>query len=331
MGAKKLALISASGGAGKTTLALLLTYYLIRSKQVEHDKVLLIDLDPTAGLSLRLLGEDGYLRSNNSKRTLMEMYDEYRKGNNINIMDYTVSILHIKEYWNLKINVLDEFLRIKILPPGEELDRLVYDLSSSLDSSLLLKMLQSAGLESNFNYVIIDTAPFFDKRYTFMAIHVADAFVVPLKPTVVDLRRNIRMMKEVRRILGDTKNKAYFVFNYSSTLYRTETDILSKLNVTTRNEKGEPKSKSNQESSTQGSSKLKNEELVSLINELHEYGKVVPEAIGYFKEISDAEFPQRSKGGKTNITDAPCGAINYLLKNIFGVSIDCPYEIEYEA
>ncbi len=69
---KVIPIISAAGGVGKTTLSLMLSYVLS-----PHYNVLLIDMDPTAGLTLRMFGDLTYRRLLDERRTLMDMIRDF--------------------------------------------------------------------------------------------------------------------------------------------------------------------------------------------------------------------------------------------------------------
>lgn len=182
MTAKIISFISSSGGVGKTKLSLLLAYYL------KHlvSKILFIDMDPTAGASLLLLEDeefDDYIENGKTFSTLIKRYLEKSKI----------------EFDRTKIttNIGDKY--IDLLIPGEDFIDYIGKIWETPSAGLRFrKMFNYIIPQHRYDYIIVDTAPFFDPRYTSLAIYFADTFIVPLRPSLIDLKRTHRMIDKIR-------------------------------------------------------------------------------------------------------------------------------------
>jgi chromosome partitioning protein len=198
--------ISASGGAGKTTLSLLLAYRLIECRLAKPGELLIIDFDPTAGLSLRVLGYDGYKMACQNRKSLLHMYLDKKQGRNVGLRDYTVTPLRLEDM-GLKVEIINELKGVDILVPGEA--EIGY-LSSVIDEwfknggpQYLKVLLEEAGI-SSFKYVIVDSAPFIDDRYVRQAVGLERPLIL-LKPTAADIRRTMYMIEVLRLGIKDLR------------------------------------------------------------------------------------------------------------------------------
>ncbi|MEZ0346494.1 MAG: ParA family protein [Infirmifilum sp.] len=187
---KTVSFISASGGVGKTTLSIFLAKWLLEGsegRRVAPTRLLLVDLDPTAGLSLSLMREEEYQRHVDEGKTLVGLYQKRSRGVQVNIEEYVVPVNH-------------EGHLLNIIIPGEELDLMVDELwRPGNPGQRFRKMLERSGLYTRYEYVIFDSAPFFDMRYTVLSLYASGKYVVVLRPSLVDFRRTIKML---RRLIG---------------------------------------------------------------------------------------------------------------------------------
>lgn len=201
--AKTVSFISASGGVGKTTLSLALTDYIYSNvRDPKQKRILLVDLDPTAGLSLSVLSEEEYDTLVEQGKTLCRLIEsiERKVPAGMKITDY----IHRLSPPQLKGVVFD------LLLPGEELsDRMTRLWESGSPGSRFKSYLERAGVYSEYNYVIFDSAPFFDRRYTVANLYASDKYIVVLRPGLVDLKRTLRMLEwleqESEQIAGSTE------------------------------------------------------------------------------------------------------------------------------
>jgi len=201
--AKTLSFISASGGVGKTTLSLALMDYIYSNvRDPRQKRILLVDLDPTAGLSLLILNEEEYDRLVEQGKTLCKLVENIERKvlTGMKITDY---IYHLSPP-QLKGVTFD------LLLPGEELSDLMTNIwQSGSPGSRFKSYLERAGVYSEYNCVIFDSAPFFDRRYTVANLYASDKYIVVLRPSLVDLKRTLRMLdwleQESEQVAGSTE------------------------------------------------------------------------------------------------------------------------------
>lgn len=176
--------ISASGGVGKTKLALLLTYYL---KKQKGRNVLFVDLDPTAGASFSVFDDDVLEAHISNNRTFSAMINHKDRGRNIDFSDY-------------KVRARIQDIIVDFVIPGDDLIDIIerYWKSGSAGPIFRDTLEQTVPFE-RYHFIIIDTAPFFDPRYTTLSIYLSDYFVIPVTPNIVDIRRNINMLRRIKR------------------------------------------------------------------------------------------------------------------------------------
>ena len=180
---KYISFISASGGVGKTKLALLLAYYITKMK---GQRVLLIDMDPTAGASFSVFEDDELERKIIERKTFSYLIKHINEGRNVDLSNYVV-----------QAKISDAY--INFLIPGDELVDVVEDFwKGGSAGPNFSEQLRSMVPKGRYNYVIIDTAPFFDPRYTTLSIYVSDYQVIPVTPNIVDMRRNIMMIEKIK-------------------------------------------------------------------------------------------------------------------------------------
>jgi len=205
---KVFGIFSAPGGVGKTTLALLLGWFLRKDGR----KVLLIDMDPSSSLSLTMIRE----------RATLIIYE--KKG-------LTLSHIFKKVMEDKQQICLEDYLISKAFPPGEnvELDILMsnLDLTKVVDSlwfskramgeDLLKELLEVLEVRKSYECTIIDSIPFYDRKYVVMVLQGADKCIIPLRPSIIDVYRTEMMLNELPKIVDVDKeelmSKVGLVFN----------------------------------------------------------------------------------------------------------------------
>jgi cellulose biosynthesis protein BcsQ len=157
----------------------MLAYHLSRSGR----KVLFIDLDPTAGASLTVFNEDEYDELVKSRKTLSDALEQ-----NL-IQKAIVEPSSVTATAKVGDALLD------FVVPGERLIRVVDELWKSSSAGLRFKRaLESFIPFGKYDFVLVDNAPFFDPRYTALSLHISDCVFIPLRPSLIDLKRTARML-----------------------------------------------------------------------------------------------------------------------------------------
>ncbi len=182
MNAKVVSFISASGGVGKTKLSLILSYYL-RTRPLN---VLLVDMDPTAGASLLLLSDEEYTKYVDEGRTLSRLMKRYLSRSEV---DFDRGVVTTR--------IGDKY--IDVLIPGDDFIDYVEKIWQTASAGpRFRKMFNYIIPKNRYDYIIIDNAPFFDPRYTSLVLYISDIFFVPLRPSLVDLKRTLTMIEKIR-------------------------------------------------------------------------------------------------------------------------------------
>ena len=196
--------VSASGGVGKTKLSLILAYHLSKNGQ----RVLFIDLDPTAGASLTVLNEDEYDERVRKRSTLSDALEQYLVQRAIVEPSSVIAAARVGDAF------------VDFVVPGERLIRVVDELWKSSSAGLRFKRaLESFIPFEKYDYIFVDNAPFFDPRYTALSLHISDCLFIPLRPSLIDLKRTSRMVfwldEEVATTEGGERlrENIYAVFN----------------------------------------------------------------------------------------------------------------------
>ena len=175
------AFISAPGGTGKTTLSLHFSYYLVKEKRLEN--VLVVDVDPSAGLTLMLF-MDKYEELIKQKRTLPHMMEDMLFHSAIRTIDDYV------QSYNLHGAI------VNVLPCCEYLSTVIYrGMGEGRKVVDFLKtVLRDSGAYDKYDLIVLDVVPFFERIYTSLALYAADRYAVVVTPTRSDLVRTRRML-----------------------------------------------------------------------------------------------------------------------------------------
>jgi len=153
----------------------------------------MIDLDPSYGLSLRVLPLNRYLDRVKGGKTIdrlikrtyeVEDIDDYR--------DYVVQYRHNSgSIFNLIIST--EKL-------SEVIDTIWYG-SEAGREFLLREIIDKLGILEDWDLIILDTIPFYEPKYSILTYMVSDLCIVPLRPTTIDVVRTINMLNTLKRKL----------------------------------------------------------------------------------------------------------------------------------
>jgi len=185
---KVISVLSGPGGVGKTTVATLLAYSLTK----RGFRVLLIDTDPSAGLSMLLLPERELEELERLRRTLPHAleaaYSEDREAEQ-RVRDCIRSGV---EFYDVKFDVIPSSPEL-----SEFLGRRWYDLGDAAEEPLRNLLDRISGLGLNYDVVLIDSIPFYEARYTRMTCRASQYRVVVTTPRHLDVRRTNYMVKRL--------------------------------------------------------------------------------------------------------------------------------------
>ncbi|KUO92096.1 MAG: ParA family protein [Thermocladium sp.] len=311
--------ISAAGGAGKTTVTLLLAHFLSENN---YGPILMMDLDPTAGLSLRLMGDSAYYQYSSDGKTLSRMFIDYQQGKSVDLFQYAAQIKAVKARFS-EVEVTELLYDAYILPPGEDLMDIFTNFSTTGVGipEALWGLLRAANI-SAFNTVIIDTAPFFDMRYTLAAVYGSERSLVIARPTLTDLVRTNRMIQSIdskMRLYDPGKTHRYSIlFNFNHNLLVREASTIGELGIKVLSRKGEVTKKAKPDN-----------ELKSILEKMVKTGRgsidTIMTALSYFKDYSDESFPKYKLPMESY--GSACHPISHALRE-FGREIRCNIDVE---
>ncbi len=330
---KIIPIISAGGGVGKTTLSLMISYVLSRSRP--RRRVLLVDVDPTAGLTLRMFGDLAYQRLLNERRSLMDLIRDYDSKAEVSIKDYVVYGKQARSY-DSDINLYPEFNEVAVLPPGEGFDEFFAENQNVDVGRIVWNILRSSNVDAMFDVVIVDTAPFFDKRYTLIALRNAERAIVVLRPTLTDTNRTSSMITKIARQfqrIGENVPAFTLVFNFDMNKFLIEAKTLSEVLCIERIEMESMKPSTI--SIAAGRAKRINEALRRNLDELINRKDVRLDylrfALPHDVKFSDESFPQMPHEPRRRLEDNDKAILELTLKPLiesFGIKIDTTFDID---
>ncbi len=222
---KIISLISAPGGVGKTTIAVLLGWFL----KERNKKTLLIDMDPSLGLTLNLFDFADYKRDledhNKTSADFLELTlrpDELRKFD----FNHVISTASFQKY---NLDLIASSIRLETV-----MGSIWYNPSSGHRETKLKDALGYITSKFNYDYIIIDSIPCYAIVYAMTTLFASDKCIVPLRLTRNDLGRTISMIKKIQEDMEQVKvsedefyNKLLFVFNRVNTQYHYDKKISS--------------------------------------------------------------------------------------------------------
>jgi len=186
---KILGLLSAPGGVGKTTIAASLGWLFRESGK----RVLLIDMDPSISLSWLVVRDDFELMDYEERgRTLTRIFQlKFEREKRIDLKDFLIT----KRYPS------DRDLPIDLIIPDLKFTNVVDSLwvNRARRETMLRDVLEELGVRERYDLTIIDTIPFFDRKYSILLTYAVDKMIVPLRPAIIDVYRTQTMLKELPR------------------------------------------------------------------------------------------------------------------------------------
>ncbi len=214
---------SAPGGVGKTVLSLL-TGWNLRDKNY---RVLLMDLDPSISLSLYVI------------RDAIELVNYEKRGRTLTyvlekVLDQRV-VVDIRDYIISKPFPSPKDPPIDIIIPDMRLANKVDTIwfgSEAKREEKLRFVFEKVGLRNMYDFIVIDTIPFYDRKYVVLLLYTADYCVVPLRPTIIDVYRTVLMLRELPYLTGMEAKELFsrigVVFNMKLGSSSREEKLISK-------------------------------------------------------------------------------------------------------
>jgi len=216
--ARVVSFLSAPGGVGKTTFAMCLAWLF----RLEGKRVLLIDLDPSYGLSLRLIEFKRYLERVRRKRTIADLLAKLKEGDDVDYHEFITEVKFKEIYFDVIVSSEDL---------SEVIDTTWYGSEAGREYTLQ-ELIDTLGMRKDYDLIIIDTIPFYEPKYSIITLFASDISIIPLRPTFIDALRTINMIKtlrsKTRKIFQDEIiffNKFIGVFNMVETGTKAEKNI----------------------------------------------------------------------------------------------------------
>ncbi|KKK80820.1 hypothetical protein LCGC14_2819670 [marine sediment metagenome] len=217
MNPKIVSLISAAGGVGKTTIAVLLGWFL----KERNKKTLLIDMDPSLGLTLNLFDFADYKRDlEDHNKTSADFLESTLKTDKLRKFDFNhvISTAFFQKY---KLDLIASSIRLETV-----MGSIWYNPTSGHREKKLKEALGYIPPKFNYDYIIIDSIPCYAIVYAMTTLYASDVCIIPLRLTRNDLGRTISMIKKLQEDMenvevneDDFYNKLLFVFNRVNTQY----------------------------------------------------------------------------------------------------------------
>ena len=192
---KVISFISASGGVGKTTMATHLAYHIASLGK----RVLLMDFDPGAGLTTLIFGKEASIEFENSGKTIGDLLEAYVKRRSINPQDY------IKE---VSMGYRDDLKKVYIIPSGDALSDAMNSVwySGNFPNPVGEVKKFISQISPKFDFIIMDTIPFYERRYTITAVDVSNYVILVTTPYGGDPYRVGRVFRKLRESYGELFN-----------------------------------------------------------------------------------------------------------------------------
>ncbi|MFN3804841.1 MAG: ParA family protein [Pyrobaculum sp.] len=187
-GGRIISFISAGGGVGKTTLAIYLAYMLAHNGK----RTLLIDLDPSAGLSVQLLGDIEVARLEDGKKTVGDILQSLIKGEHVDLRNFIISIYI-------------DGREVELIPGGDEIADVMVKIwgGSYLEPAKRIRKFVE-NFRKGWDFIVLDTVPFYEPRYTLASLAAADKVIIVTQPYGAEPYRLRRMYEKlVRGVEGD--------------------------------------------------------------------------------------------------------------------------------
>ncbi|MBD3228330.1 MAG: AAA family ATPase [Candidatus Lokiarchaeota archaeon] len=193
---KYISFISAPGGVGKTTTILCLSWLL----RENNKSILLIDMDPSLGLTLHLYNDNNkilrYKREienhNRTSADLLNFINERRSIEN-HTLESIINRIHFK---GIKFDFIPGSIRLE-----DVMGRIWHSTSGGHREKYLRRALDKIQDYRSYDYILIDNIPCYAFMYSITALFASNICIMPLRLTITDLYRTLEMITRLRDTL----------------------------------------------------------------------------------------------------------------------------------
>ncbi len=208
---KTISFISAPGGVGKTTTALCSAWFM---KQRNYSN-LLIDLDPSLGLSLSLFDFREYKSEiDNNGRTAADLLQHIIEKPNQPYGNIDLFI-NRKRFLDINLDLICSSMRME-----DVMGKIWHTTTAGHAEKKLKKVLALINQAKDHDYYLIDNIPCYGLTYALTTVFASDYLIIPLRTTINDLGRTLGMIKKLQDTAFEYEmdkkkfeNMLYFVFN----------------------------------------------------------------------------------------------------------------------
>ncbi len=220
---KTISFISAPGGVGKTTIALCLSWFL----RERNNTPLLIDLDPSLGLTLNLKDFRDYKKEIEDKaKTSADLLEKVIEGGKLRDLEFKYYISNAY-FQGVAIDFIASSIRLE-----DVMGKIWHTTSAGHSEKKLRDALKLMPSDLKYDYIILDNIPCYGLTYALTSLFASDICIVPLRLTYNDLGRTIGMIRKLQETAEkfelseeEFSNKLYFLFNQVETQYKREGKI----------------------------------------------------------------------------------------------------------
>lgn len=220
---RTISFFSAPGGVGKTTIALCLSWFL----RERNFTPLLIDLDPSLGLTLNLRNFRDYKKDIDDKaRTSADLLEKTIDGVDSRTFDFRYYISNAS-FQRIPLDFIASSIRLE-----DVMGKIWHTTTAGHSEKKLRQALNLIPIDLNYDFIILDNIPCYGLTYALTSLFASDICIVPLRLTYNDLGRTIGMIRKLQETAEkyelseeDFSKKLYFLFNRVETQYKREGKI----------------------------------------------------------------------------------------------------------
>lgn len=184
---KTISVLSGPGGVGKTTITVILAYAFTKKGFL----TLLVDTDPSAGLSLLLLSDRELERLERDRKTLPDAIESSYSDVDAAQRIYDCIYKEVP-FFDVKLDLIPSSPRL-----SEVLGKIWHERGASAEEPLQQMLSKLEGVKPDYDVLLIDSIPFYEVRYTRMACRASDYRVVVTTPRYLDVRRTSYMLRRM--------------------------------------------------------------------------------------------------------------------------------------